>query len=70
MSRATETAQQPAQRLYDLKAAATYLGRSVYAMRELVWSRQLPIIRSGPGGKQYIDVKDLDAFIEKNKGLL
>jgi len=58
----------PKQRLYDLKAAAEYLGRTVWGVRELVWSGQLPALQSGRGGKLYIDVFDMDIYIEKTKG--
>ncbi len=60
----------PRQRLYDMKAAAFYLGRTVWGVRELVWAGELPVIRSGRGGKQYIDVCDMDTWIEKNKARL
>ena len=70
MSRATETIQRPKQRLYSVKDAAEYLGRTVWGVRELIWSHELPVIKSGRGGKQYIDVLDMDAYIEKNKAVL
>ena len=60
----------PRQRLYSLKEAAVYLGRTVWSVRELVWSRELPVIQSGRGGKQYLDINDLDEWIEKNKSVL
>lgn len=52
-------------RLYDLKSAAEYLGRPVWGVRELIWAGKLPIVRDGR--KQYVDVYDLDRFIERNK---
>jgi excisionase family DNA binding protein len=55
------------QRLLPLRSAARYLGRSTWAMRELLWKGELPFIRSGVGGKFYIDIVDLDAFIEREK---
>ncbi|MGZ6225903.1 MAG: helix-turn-helix domain-containing protein [Syntrophales bacterium] len=54
-------------RLYTLKEAAQYLGRSEWGMRELVWKRLIPTVIAKAGRKIYIDVIDLDAFIEKNK---
>ena len=57
-------------RLYTINEAALYLGRTEWGVRELVWSRELPVIRRGQGGKQYIDVYDLDEWIEKNKSVL
>ena len=67
MSRSTDSKQALAKRLYTIKEAAEYLGRTITGMRELVWKRELPVIQSGRGGKQYIDVHDLDNWIEKNK---
>ncbi len=55
----------PTRRLYALKEAAQYLGRPVWGVRELIWSGQLPVVRSGR--KQYVDMRDMDSFIEKNK---
>jgi len=69
MSRSAKKEQRPKQRLYDLKAAALYLGRPVSGMRELIWRGELPAIRSGKGGKQFVDVFDMDDYIEKNKVL-
>ena len=66
----SDSQKRPAQRLYDLKAAALYLGRPVWGVRELIWSGELPVIKSGRGGKQYIDVLDMDAFIDRNKAVL
>ena len=59
------SAHPPAQRLYDLKMAAEYLGRPVYSLRVLIWNGELPVIRSGR--KIYLDVFDLDGWIEKSK---
>ena len=54
-------------RLYTLKEAAHYLGRSVYGMRELVWARKIPVVLPPGGRKIYLDKIDLDNFIENNK---
>lgn len=70
MSQATEIKHRPTQRLYDLKAAAVYLGRTVWGVRELIWSGELPVIRSGRGGKMFVDVVDMDSFIDTNKARL
>jgi hypothetical protein len=58
-------------RLYTLREAGFYLGRSEYSVRTLVWNGDLPVIKN-PGGdqhgkKQWVDVADMDSFIEKNK---
>lgn len=54
-------------RLYTLKEAAEYLGRSVWGIRELIWSKKMPIVKQQGCRKMYVDRNDLDAFIEKNK---
>ena len=54
-------------RLYTLKEAAEYLGRSEWSMRELIWARKIPVVREDGGRKIYLDVSDLDRFIEQNK---
>lgn len=52
-------------RLYSLPEAATYLGRSTWSIRRLIWNGELPQVRAG--GRVHVDVRDLDAFIDKNK---
>ena len=52
-------------RLFSIKDAAAYLGFSVRSIRNLVYSRQLPIVRLGT--KMFFDIKDLDLWIESNK---
>jgi len=52
-------------RLYDLKEAATYLGRPIFSVRGLIWKGTLPYVKEGR--RQYLDVYDLDKYIERNK---
>ncbi|MDR4468843.1 MAG: helix-turn-helix domain-containing protein [Nitrospira sp.] len=52
-------------RLYSLAETAMYLGRSIWSVRRLIWNGELPQVRAG--GRVHVDVRDLDAFIEKNK---
>jgi len=52
-------------RLYSIPEAAHYLGRSPWSVRRLVWSGELPEVRAGR--RVHLDIKDMDAFIEKNK---
>lgn len=56
-------------RLYTLKEGAEYLGRSEWGMRDLIWKRAIPVVKQGGGRKLYLDLNDLDAFIEKNKAM-
>ena len=63
--KAQKITSQLAKRLYDLKSAAEYLGRPVWGVRELVWAGKLPVVRDGK--KQYVDLFDMDHYIERNK---
>ncbi len=56
-------------RLYTLKEAAEYLGRSEWAMRELIWAAKLPVVRPCGGRKIFLDIEDLDGFIAQNKSI-
>ena len=61
-------------RLYTLKEAGIYLGRSEYSVRTLIWNGALPVIKNPGDGqngkKQWLDILDLDLFIEKNKEII
>jgi excisionase family DNA binding protein len=52
-------------RLFTLPEAANYLGRSVWSMRELVWTGKIPIVRDGK--RIFLDIADLDSYVTKNK---
>jgi hypothetical protein len=52
-------------RLFDLKEAAIYLGRPVFSVRTLIWNGALPVIKDGR--KLYLDVVDMNDYIERNK---
>ena len=54
-------------RLLPLKEAASFLGLTVWAMRERIWSGDIPVIQFPGGRKMYIDSHDLESFINKNK---
>ena len=54
-------------RLFTLKEAAEYLGRSEWGMREMVWAGEVPIVRKDGGRKIFVDILDLMEFIEKHK---
>ncbi len=54
-----------AKRLYTLKEAAIYLGRSSWAVREIIWRGELPYIKNG---KRILpDILDIDKWIEQSK---
>ena len=54
-------------RLLTIPKAAEYLGLTKWAMRERIWAGQIPYIQFRGGRKIYVDVNDLDSFIQKNK---
>ena len=54
-------------RLYDLDAAAEYLGRGKSGVRHLIYAGELPVVQQGERGKQYVDVCDLEEFIRRHK---
>jgi excisionase family DNA binding protein len=55
---------QIAKRLYSIKDAAAYLGCKVWTVREMIWAG-FPHVRNG---KQiFLDVRDVDKWIETNK---
>jgi len=56
-----------APRLLPLKQAAEWLGLTVWAMRERIWAGDIPVVRFPGGRKQFIDTKDLEAFVQHNK---
>ena len=60
----------PLPRLMTLKQASSYLGLTVWALRERIWSGQLPVLQFPGGRKQYLDRTDLDSFIERNKRII
>ncbi len=55
----------PAKRLYSIPEAAFYLGRTVDALREILWAGKIPYVKDGR--RVLLDVKDMDEYIERNK---
>ena len=56
-------------RLYTLKEAAAYLGRSEWGMRELIWAGMIPVVKQREARKIFLDINDLDRFVETNKAV-
>jgi hypothetical protein len=54
-------------RLLPLKMAAEWLGLTEWAMRERIWAGQIPVVRFPGGRKMYLDMQDLETFIQENK---
>lgn len=57
-------------RLFTLQEAAEYLGRPVFSVRGLIWKGSLPVVKEEGSKKQYVDIQDMNDFIQKNKVFL
>lgn len=55
-------------RLFSISEAAIYLARPKSSIRGLIWKGKLPYIPEGR--RQFIDVRDLDQYIERNKTVM
>jgi hypothetical protein len=54
-------------RLYTIKEAAVYLGRTEWGIRELIWKQAFPVVKEEGGRKLFIDIVDLENYINSNK---
>jgi excisionase family DNA binding protein len=54
-------------RLLRVREAAQYLSVSAWKLRRLIQNGLLPIVQESEGAAWRIDLRDLDAFIERNK---
>lgn len=52
-------------RLYNIKEGAVYLGRSVWALREMLWAGKMPYVKDGK--RILLDIRDMDDWIDKSK---
>ena len=52
-------------RLYTVKEAGVYLGRSEWAIREMYYAGKIPYVRDG--SRVLFDIVDLDIWIENSK---
>jgi excisionase family DNA binding protein len=52
-------------RLYSIKEGAFYLGRSVWAVREMLWAGKMPYVKDGQ--RILIDIQDMNEWIDRNK---
>ena len=55
----------PNKRLYSIPEAGQYLGRTVWAVREMVYAGKIPYIRDGR--RMLLDIHDMDSWIENNR---
>lgn len=60
----------PSPRLLPLKQAAQWLGLTVWAMRERIWAGDIPVVQFPGGRKMFIDVQDMETFIQNNKTII
>jgi len=60
----------PSPRLLPLKAAAEWLGLTIWGLRERIWAGQIPVVQFPGGRKMFIDTEDLEAFISQNKRII
>ena len=65
MSKSGQNILIPKKRLYTLREAGEYLGRPVWGIRELIRSGKIPVIQDGR--KMYLDINDLDSYIDQYK---
>ena len=52
-------------RLYNLKESAIYLGRTVCALREVIWDGKIPYVKDGR--RIFLDINDMNDWIDRNK---
>jgi hypothetical protein len=43
------------------------MGLTTWALRERIWAGQIPVVQFPGGRKQYVDMHDIEDFIQKNK---
>lgn len=55
------------QRLLPIRDAARYLGRGEDSLREMIYAGILPVIQVGERSKIWLDIEDLNAWIENKK---
>lgn len=64
-SKSTRNVVNVPKRLYSIDEAAHYLGRSSWAVREMLWAGKMPFIKDGR--RVLVDVQDMNVWIEKSK---
>lgn len=55
----------PETRLFTVREAATYIGRTEQALQHLIHRREITVVRKGR--RVHLDRSDLDRWIEANK---
>ena len=54
-----------AKRLFSIKELASEIGGTIWFWRSMIWNGQIPYMQVGK--KMFVDTKDIEVFIEKNK---
>jgi len=52
-------------RLFSIKEDAVYLGRSVWAIREMLWAGKMPYVKDGK--RILLDIQDMNEWIDRSK---
>jgi len=52
-------------RLYSIKEGSIYLGRSEWALREMLWAGKMPYVKDGK--RILIDINDMNEWIDQSK---
>ena len=66
----TKTPANPVRRLLRTAEAAECLSCSPWKLRRLIQDGKLPVVADGEGVPFLLDLRDLDAYIERNKRIL
>jgi excisionase family DNA binding protein len=64
----TETKEKEGTRYLTVKQAASYMNMAVWAVRQLIWGREIPVVKQGKG--YIIDQRDLDHWFQSKKTTL
>ena len=57
----------PAKRLYSIREISLYAGVSVQGLWQMLRDGEISAVQTKPGGKVWIDIKDIDAWIENHR---
>ncbi len=61
----SDPSQKISKRLYSIPEAGQYLGRTKWAIREMIYAGKIPCIRDGR--RMLLDINDMDRWIEENR---
>ena len=55
----------PKKRLYSIKELVVEIGATEWFWRSQIWDGQLPFVQVGR--KMFVDLEDIESFIQRNK---